>query len=195
MEFLRFENIDLAKVLPKLPEEVKDNLPFGLIRLDAVGKILEYNTAEGQMTGVDPKWAIGKKFFDEVAPCTKTDRFYGKFVEGVTTRFLNTVIDYVFDYRMAAVNVKVHMVSMPNHLGKIEIALMIARTRAPVSSEAFEQGVDPVLVAVPVQALKTPDASSTVNSTTPKKYNETPSVDDIVKAVMGAMNRPQAKTE
>ena len=190
MEFLRYDGIDLAKVLPQIPESLRNDLPFGLIRLDVNGTIIEYNTAEGQLTGVDPKWAIGKNFFDEVAPCTKTDRFYGKFVEGVTKRFLNAVIDYTFDHLNTAIKVKVHMISMPNHLGKIEIALMIARTRQPLVSDAFAGGVSPVSVAVPMQEFRPRPAPPAAVSSTSGSSIQSPSVNEIVKAVMTAMNQP-----
>ena len=39
MEFLRYDGIDLAKVLPRIPESLRNDLPFGLIRLDVDGKI------------------------------------------------------------------------------------------------------------------------------------------------------------
>ena len=60
MEFVNFEGVNLAELLPRIPDSVKDDLPFGLVKLDLTGKILEYNMAEGEMTGVKPDWALGK---------------------------------------------------------------------------------------------------------------------------------------
>ena len=67
MEYINFEGVNLAELLPRIPDAAKDALPFGMVKLDLTGKILEYNMAEGDLTGVDPKWAIGKNFFDDVA--------------------------------------------------------------------------------------------------------------------------------
>ena len=63
MENINFEGVNLAELLPRIPDSVKNGLPFGIVKLDLVGTILEYNMAEGELTGVDPKWAIGKNFF------------------------------------------------------------------------------------------------------------------------------------
>ena len=86
-----------------------DNVAFGAIQLDAEGKILQYNAAEGDITGRDPKEVIGKNFFKDVAPCTDSPEFYGKFKEGVQSGNLNTMFEYTFDYQMTPTKVKVHM--------------------------------------------------------------------------------------
>jgi hypothetical protein len=88
--------------------------------------------AEGDLTGVDPAWAIGKNFFDEVALCTKTAGFYGRFVEGVRKGFLNTVFDYVFDHRSESVKVRVQMVLIPDHRGNKQVIVMVKRANKPM---------------------------------------------------------------
>jgi photoactive yellow protein len=109
MEVLSFESKDLANVLAKMGDKEIDKLAFGAIKVDAEGKILQYNAAEGEITGRDPKEVIGKNFFTEVAPCTNRPEFYGKFKEGVSKGELNTLFEYVFDYKMKPTKVKVHM--------------------------------------------------------------------------------------
>ena len=109
MEVLSFESKDLANVLAKMGDKEIDQLAFGAIKVDAEGKILQYNAAEGEITGRDPKEVIGKNFFTEVAPCTNRPEFYGKFKEGVSKGDLNTLFEYVFDYKMKPTKVKVHM--------------------------------------------------------------------------------------
>ena len=86
-----------------------DNLAFGAIQLDKEGRILQYNQAEGQITGRDPSEVKGKNFFTEVAPCTNTDQFYGEFKKGVAANSLNSLFEYTFDYNMQPTRVKVHM--------------------------------------------------------------------------------------
>jgi photoactive yellow protein len=76
-----------------------DSLPVGMIQLDRNGKVLKFNQTESDLARVAAADALGKSFFDEVAPCTKVQAFYGKFLEGVEKRQLQTVFDYVFRFR------------------------------------------------------------------------------------------------
>ena len=84
-------------------------MAFGAIQLDASGKILQFNAAEGRITGIDPSSVVGKNFFTDVAPCTNTPKFKGAFDAGVKEGTLNTMFEYLFDYNMAPTMVRVHM--------------------------------------------------------------------------------------
>ena len=86
-----------------------DDVAFGAIQLDENGKIIKYNAAEGDITGRDPEAVVGKNFFTDVAPCTNSQEFKGKFDEGVKNGDLNTMFEYTFDYEMKPTKVKVHM--------------------------------------------------------------------------------------
>lgn len=109
MEMLKFESNDIENRLSKLNDSEIENLAFGAIMLDAKGKILKYNKAEGEITGRNPSEVLGKNFFTEVAPCTNSRQFYGKFKEGVASGNLSTMFEYTFDYKMKPTKVKVHM--------------------------------------------------------------------------------------
>lgn len=109
MEVVSFGSKDLANTLAKMGDAAIDTLAFGAIKVDETGKILQYNAAEGEITGRDPKAVIGKNFFTDVAPCTNSPEFYGKFKEGVSSGELNVMFEYVFDYQMKPTKVKVHM--------------------------------------------------------------------------------------
>lgn len=109
METVRFGGDDIENSLAKMDDKKLDELAFGAIQLDANGKIIQYNAAEGGITGRDPKSVIGKNFFTEVAPCTQSKEFQGRFKEGVKNGDLNTMFEYVFDYQMTPTKVKVHM--------------------------------------------------------------------------------------
>lgn len=76
-----------------------DSLPVGMIQLDRTGKVLKFNQTESDLAQVAAADAVGKSFFDEVAPCTKVQQFYGAFLDGVENRKLHTVFDYVFRFR------------------------------------------------------------------------------------------------
>lgn len=82
-----------------LAEDELDSLPVGMIQLDPTGKVLKFNQTESDLARVDKADAVGRSFFDEVAPCTKVQEFYGRFVEGVEKKSLHTVFDYVFKFR------------------------------------------------------------------------------------------------
>lgn len=109
MEVLKFGQDNIENDLAKMKDQELDELAFGAIQVDKEGKILQYNAAEADITGRDPEKVKGKNFFTEVAPCTKTDEFYGKFKQGVESGELNTLFEYVFDYKMEPLKVKVHM--------------------------------------------------------------------------------------
>ena len=90
---------DVLKRADVLTEDELDSLPVGMIQLDRDGTVLKFNQTESSLARVDKGDAIGKSFFDEVAPCTKVQEFHGKFVEGVQNRNLHTVFPYTFRFR------------------------------------------------------------------------------------------------
>jgi photoactive yellow protein len=198
MEHISFEGVNLAELLPRIPDSIKDDLPFGLVKLDLTGKVLEYNMAEGDLTGVSPSWAIGKNFFDEVALCTKTAAFYGRFVEGVKKGFINAVFDYTFDHREIATKVKVHMVTVPDHLGRKNVMVLVKRSSAPLVMEAVPLSADPMIPAGYVE-----DMPATRPVTLEGAFGMAPSapvapvapaaaahsIQDIVAAVIAMMNQ------
>lgn len=194
MEHIQFEGINLAELLPRIPDSVKNSLPFGLVKLDMTGKILEYNMAEGDLTGVSPAWAIGKNFFDEVALCTKTAAFYGRFVEGVKKGFVNAVFDYTFDHRDEATKVKVHMVTVPDHLGRKNVMILVKRANKPLVQDAvyadpiIPRGYDETQDQTRPAALESlpPLASASASSAAGAPV---PSIQDIVSAVISLMNQ------
>lgn len=91
----------------RMNEDELNGLPFGAIRLDKDGKVLAYNSAEGKITGRDPKRVIGKNFFAEVAPCTNVQAFAGRFREGFEKKEMHVIFPYRFDFEMAPRDVSV----------------------------------------------------------------------------------------
>ena len=140
MEILNLENISLAEVLPRINDI--NVLPFGVVKMDFKGNILEYNMAEAELTGTDPTWAVGKNFFREVATCTNTPAFYGAFAEGVKKGFLNAVFNYSFTHCEVPVRVRVHMMTMPDSMGQKIVVMLVTRVNQPVPvTRAFEAPV------------------------------------------------------
>ena len=137
LEIVHLENINLAEVLPRINDI--NVLPFGLVKMDLTGKILEYNMAEAELTGTDPAWAVGKDFFKEVATCTNTPDFYGKFAEGVKKGFLNAVFNYSFTHCEVPIRVRIHMISMPDSRGQKIVVMMVTRVKQLVQiTQAFQ---------------------------------------------------------
>jgi len=96
-----------------------DQLPFGAVLLDRRGTILKYNRMEQQISGrTDPNRVIGKNWFRDVAPCTRSREFFGKFLEGVSKRKMDVLFDYTFDYKMTKQSVRIHMKTAqdPNYI-------------------------------------------------------------------------------
>ena len=109
LNIVGFGKDDIENVMSKMSPAEVDQLAFGAVQLDAAGNILRYNAAEASITGRDAKGVIGKNFFRDVAPCTNSPTFKGVFDQGVRAGNLNTMFEYVFDYKMAATKVKIHM--------------------------------------------------------------------------------------
>ena len=109
MNIVTFGKEDVENVLAKMSAWGLDGLTFGAIQLDAKGTILAYNATEAGITGRSAKDVLGKNFFRDVAPCTDTPKFRGVFDAGVRGGNLNTMFEYVFDHKMAATRVKIHM--------------------------------------------------------------------------------------
>lgn len=109
MDVVAFGQDDIQNTLARLNDGQLDKLAFGAIELDANGTVLKYNAAEGEITGRSPDQVIGKNFFRDVAPCTNSQAFAGRFREGVAKGDLNTMFEYTFDYKMQPTKVKVHM--------------------------------------------------------------------------------------
>ncbi|GAC1585015.1 MAG: hypothetical protein NVS3B28_07090 [Candidatus Velthaea sp.] len=109
MRMVKFGEDNTANELASKTAAEIDQLTFGAIQLDASGKVLTYNSAEAAITGRDPGDVIGKDFFRDVAPCTKTPSFEGLVREGVTNGHLNVLFVHVFDYKMMPTQVRVQM--------------------------------------------------------------------------------------
>ena len=133
MERIEFEGTDISGVMDRLPDAERNRLPFGVVKLDTEGKILEYNMAEAEISGVRQQDVIGKNFFLDVAVCTQRPEFYGKFRDSMDNKkVLNLIFDYEFQNALYAavhepVKVRVHMFSSYELGGKKIVWLMVKR--------------------------------------------------------------------
>lgn len=114
-----------------------DNQPYGCIKLDKTGRVLEFNIAASAVLGVRAKDAIGKHFFTEVARCADNLEFYGRFKTAMAGNgVLNKVIDHRFVMSEAAqamggvlsIDVRVHMFSSTDNAG-LPVVWIVTRKR------------------------------------------------------------------
>ncbi len=110
LEIIPFGMADVDNILQREPHRA-EMLAFGAILLDRNARILKYNKAEGLIAGRNPDDVIGRNFFNEIAPCAKGKRFHGEFLKFFRTGEVNTMLDYEFEYKAAAVRVRIHMKS------------------------------------------------------------------------------------
>src|SRR3954471_3281926 len=88
-----------------------DELKFGVIALDSEGIVLRYNQYESRLARLDRNQVLGKSFFEEVAPCTKTAEFEGRFRRFVAARGERSErFNYLFDFKFGAQEVAVELV-------------------------------------------------------------------------------------
>ncbi|QIK39200.1 EAL domain-containing protein [Caldichromatium japonicum] len=104
-----FIDIHIPQDLDKLSEEELERLPYGAIRVDREGRILFYSRYQLEFANRQVEQVLGRNFFSEVAPCTVVPEFYGRFKRGVLTGHLQTTFDFVFDFDMQPVQVRIHM--------------------------------------------------------------------------------------
>ena len=109
MALVSFAAEDIENKLSSMNDSQLDDLAFGAIQLDKAGNIVQYNAAEGDITGRSPEEVKGKNFFEEVAPCTNQPGFRDKFDKGVADNDLNVVFEWTFTYNMDPTKVQVHM--------------------------------------------------------------------------------------
>ncbi len=118
------QGIDFGAVSRLTPDEL-DALPYGLITLDALGRVLHYNDTESRMVGLPKERVIGKRFFGEVAPCARVREFEGRFEELVRDPHRVRVQTFDFVFRFANGDQQVTIVLTPARVrGQYNIALL-----------------------------------------------------------------------
>jgi photoactive yellow protein len=102
-------NRDLIQSADEMSATELDQLPYGMIQLDAAGRILRFNAVESRLASLPQQQQLGKHFFTEVAPCTKVQDFYGRFKEGVTRESLDTSFQFHFAFKQNPRDVTVRL--------------------------------------------------------------------------------------
>ncbi len=98
-DYFRFGGRAVTDTDAALGNGLEDDLPFGAILLDPTGQILRYNAVEARFSEMRPDRVTGRNFFSEVAPCTFTDRFHGRFRDVSEGRLASVLFSFVFTLR------------------------------------------------------------------------------------------------
>ena len=120
----RNQGLDFGAVSRLSPEEL-DDLPYGLIVLDAEGRVLRYNDTEARLAGLPPERVIGRNFFAEIAPCTRVREFEGRFRELARdpTRVRVQSFDFAFGFAHSEQHVSIVM-TPARRRGQFHLALV-----------------------------------------------------------------------
>ncbi len=89
-----FDSPGILEWLDEQPNEILDNVNFGVVKMNKSGTVVFYNKAEALITGVKSENTIGKHFFTQVAPCTNNFLVAEKF----NNTNLDEQVQYIFTY-------------------------------------------------------------------------------------------------
>lgn len=109
---LEFDATDLFDALNAASATELDELPFGVVRMNAALEVVAYNRAEAALSGLDPAWVLGRRFFTEVAPCTNNQLVADKFQRG---RDLDDRLEYVLSFHMRPIRVELRLLRREAH--------------------------------------------------------------------------------
>ncbi len=82
----------LAAAVEALGPDDINALPFGAIRLDAAGNVTFYSDVERELSGLR-KEAIGRAFFQDIAPCFGSMRLRNRIDKALADGTLDVTID------------------------------------------------------------------------------------------------------
>ena len=118
------DGIDFGAIAKLTPDKL-DGLPYGLITLDAVGRVIHYNDTESRLVGLPKDRVIGRNFFTDVAPCTRLREFEGRFMELAADPVRVRVQTFDFVFRFAKGEQHVTVVITPARTrGQFHMALI-----------------------------------------------------------------------
>ena len=95
---LGIEDAHLVEMVEQLPENELDGLPFGVIRLDAEGRVMYLSRTEARQSGLGDRLVTGLRFFTELAPCMWTPAFQRQFDEAAAAGTLDLAFEQVGDF-------------------------------------------------------------------------------------------------
>lgn len=88
----------LAPFLDRLTDEELDEIPYGVIQLNAEGRVISYNRAEAVETGWTHERPVHRDYFSDVAPSAFVAEIFGRYVEAFSTHQLDEMFRFTFTH-------------------------------------------------------------------------------------------------
>lgn len=111
MTITPFDAPNIARVLEKLSTDALDQLPYGVVRLSDEEVVITFNKTEARLSGFGERRAVGRHFFDLVAPCMNTPAFRGRIQEEGRRGELDIEFGHTGDFDDPARFIKVRVCS------------------------------------------------------------------------------------
>lgn len=111
---INFDDDDLPIRLGELPEDARNELPFGLVGLDADGRVDFYSTVERRQSGWGDRAILGLDFFGTVAPCMDNEQIRGRIERAHRDGTLDVEIGHTGDHSDRTRVFRVRMMSRPD---------------------------------------------------------------------------------
>ncbi len=109
---LELDAADLFDALNAASAHELDALAFGVVRMNEALEVVAYNRAEAALSGLDPAWVLGRRFFTEVAPCTNNHLVADKYRRAGD---LDDRLEYVLTFHMRPVRVELRLLRREAH--------------------------------------------------------------------------------
>ncbi len=105
---------NLHAMLDRASDAELDRLSYGVIGLEADGKVSRYSAVEAKMAGFDRDQVIGRHFFEEIGRCMNNSLVAGRFNDALSrSDVLDVTLDYVIAFRSQLNPVKLRLLSDP----------------------------------------------------------------------------------
>lgn len=112
-----FDSPDLVAQVAQLDEDSVHALPFGVIRLDARGRVVFFSRREAQLSGMGTRPAIGKVFFTELAPCMNTSGVRAALDDAIAAGDFDLEFDHLGDFADAMRRIRIR--ALPDGSGGV----------------------------------------------------------------------------
>jgi len=116
-----FNSANLAQELEALSDEARDQLDFGVVKLDMTGNVIFYSLTEARKSGFKRRPAIGRNFFLEIAPCMNRPEMKGRIDSALSRGKVDVEIGWVGDFDDPDGEIRIRTVSASD--GGLWIAL------------------------------------------------------------------------
>lgn len=95
---IKLDDESLLERVEQLSFQAIDDLPFGVVRLDAAGKVTYFSRTEAEQSGFGDRTAIGRDFFTQMAPCLGTPEFLRRIAAARRAGTLDITFEQVGDF-------------------------------------------------------------------------------------------------